>query len=164
MVVWGDRGPRGMRWLQWSNGTFSWFVVFELEDDGSIRFGMMYGVVPHLWSSLTQSCTRLRAPLKLLWPIFIIFKVLPCCRRWYFCGVLRTENWKLSHPFLTCTQFPQRGLQPIDFCWSHNRERGFQVKSFYSLLTPARPGIFSWRSVWKALSISSCLFCLNYSA
>lgn len=35
-------------------------------------------------------------------------------------------------------------------CWHPNCSKGFQAKSFYSILRPARPACFSWKSGWKA--------------
>ena len=42
-----------------------------------------------------------------------------------------------------------KGFGEDKMCWKPNREKGFMVKDFYSLLVGSNEYCFPWKSIWK---------------
>ena len=133
----------------WLN--FSKFLVSDVGDGTRVKFWK------HVWCG---DCTLQEA-----------FSELYCLSRSKDCSVAEVMGWS-SGRFHWNVQFrrpPQdweeetfdrfmglvysstvRGFDPDKVCWKRTRNRGFEVRSYYSSFYPPTLVSFPWRMIWQS--------------
>ena len=67
----------------------------------------------------------------------------------FFSG-LHAREWEVLAGFMdTIYGASVRGFGDDKMCWKSDREKGFMVKDYYSLLVGSNDYSFPWKSIWK---------------
>jgi len=76
----------------------------------------------------------------------------------FFRGFHVREMEAESSFIVTIYGFSVRGLGEDKMCWKPDRNKGFMVKDYYSLLAGSIDFCFPWKSIWKQKILTRVVF------